>query len=112
MITIQEIRDYCLSLPETVELDHWGKPSFRIRNKIIAVFQPDGITLTIKASPEDKAIYSDIDPNVYRIPESFANMNYLNVHLPFADRTEVQGLIRKAWSSIAPKKLVKAYLER
>ncbi|MFC5405850.1 MmcQ/YjbR family DNA-binding protein [Cohnella soli] len=108
MMTVQEVRDYCLSLPETIESEHWGKPSFRIRNKIIAVIQPDGYTVTIKSTAEDKAYYAEIEPSVYRIDESYATVHYLNVHLPLAERAEVQGLIRKAWCAFAPKKLVKA----
>ncbi|KRF20055.1 hypothetical protein ASG93_31665 [Paenibacillus sp. Soil787] len=43
MVTADEIRSIALSLPETEEHDHWEKPSFRVRSKIYAVIQPDGV---------------------------------------------------------------------
>jgi hypothetical protein len=35
MISVEEVRTFALSLPGSEEIEHWGKPSFRIRNKIL-----------------------------------------------------------------------------
>lgn len=37
MVTADEVRSLALSLPGAEEHEHWGKPSFRVRNKIFAV---------------------------------------------------------------------------
>jgi hypothetical protein len=33
---LQRVRSLALALPETVEQDHFGNPSFRVRGKIFA----------------------------------------------------------------------------
>jgi hypothetical protein len=54
MVTTDEVRSLALSLPEAVEHDHWGKPSFRVQNKIFVVLQPDGVSLVIKTTKMEK----------------------------------------------------------
>jgi hypothetical protein len=109
MISIDKVRKYALSLPESEEVEHWGKPSFRINNKIIAIIQEDGITLTVKTTGEDRLIFTTMDSKTYRIPDSFSNLNYMHVNLNTVDPEELKGLILKAWRSLAPKRLVKQY---
>jgi hypothetical protein len=109
MISVDDVRAFALSLPESEETGHWGKPSFRIRNKIYAVVQEDGVSLVVKTSGEDRMIYTSMDPHIYSIPKSFSNLNYMIVNLKLVHPVELRGLIVKAWSSIAPKKLVKEY---
>lgn len=111
VITKQEVQSFALALPEAHEMEHWGKPSYRIGSKIFAVVQEDGVTLTVKTTGEDRIIYTDMDSAAYSIPESFSNMNYMHIHMTNADPREVKGLLVKAWSSIAPKRAIKAYNE-
>jgi hypothetical protein len=109
MMSVEEVRAFALSLPESEEIEHWGKPSFRIRNKIFAVIQEDGVSLVVKTAGEDRLIYTTMDSKVYSIPRSFSNLNYMIVNLDLVNSKELRGLLIKAWSSIAPKKLVKEY---
>jgi hypothetical protein len=34
---VDRLREVCLSLPEVVEVEAWGEPTFRVRNKIFAM---------------------------------------------------------------------------
>ena len=98
-----------MTLPETKEVDHFGKLSFRVNNKIFTVIQPDGYTLTVKTNGEDRAIYTTMDPETYSVPASFSNLNYMHINLNTVSPEELHGLVIKAWSSVAPKKLVQAF---
>ena len=40
MITAGAARKMALRLPEAEERGHWGRPSFRVRNKIFATLWP------------------------------------------------------------------------
>lgn len=111
MITVDRIREVALSFPEAKEVEHWGKPSFRVNNKIFAVIQEDGVTLTIKTAGEDRTIYTTMAPEIYSVPESFSKLNYMMVNLNLVDPQELNELLTKAWESVAPKKIVKAYHE-
>ncbi|WP_438447685.1 MmcQ/YjbR family DNA-binding protein [Gorillibacterium sp. sgz5001074] len=112
MISVTEVREVALSLPGAVEVEHMGKPSFRMNNKIFLVMQEDLITITVKISKEERNLYVSEDPVTYRIPEGFAHLNYMHICLETAPKEEVFNLIRSAWGSVAPKKAVKAYFER
>lgn len=97
MIKLNEVQEFMLSLPESKEVSHWGKPSYRVNNKIFAVLQEDRITLTIKTIGDDRTIYTTMDPETYSIPETFSNMNYMHVNLNTVDPVEIKGLLLKAY---------------
>lgn len=109
MVTIDEVRKLALSLPEAEEVEHWGKPSFRVRNKIFAVIQPDGVSLVIKTTQDDRLAYTTMEPEVYRTPDSFSNLAFMIVRIDRADPEEFRNLLTLAWSLVSPKKIVKAY---
>ncbi|WP_010271842.1 MmcQ/YjbR family DNA-binding protein [Paenibacillus senegalensis] len=111
MMQIEEIREIALSLPSTVEVEHWGKPSFRINNKIFVVIQDDMSTITVKTTKEERELYTSMSPETYKIPDSFSNLNYMHINLELANKDEVTDLIRNAWGIVAPKKLSKAFFE-
>ena len=54
------VRRVCLALPEAVEVEAWGWPSFRAgaKGKMFAIYDhhsDDGYALTFKADPADRA---------------------------------------------------------
>jgi len=110
MIPIDEIRRFAMSLTETVEAEHWGKPSFRVNNKIFVVIQADGSTITIRTTKEERELYTSVSPEVYSVPDAFSNLNYMHINLELARLEEVHTLIKNAWCIVAPKKLLKALL--
>ncbi|MCU6711544.1 MmcQ/YjbR family DNA-binding protein [Paenibacillus sp. J5C_2022] len=111
MVTTDDVRNLALSLPETEQMEHWGKPSFRVRNKIFAVIQPDGKSLVIKTTQDDRLAYTMMDPDVYRVPDSFNNLAFMVIRLDRVAFEECHNLIIQAWRLVTPKKVVKAYNE-
>lgn len=111
MMTLSKVRKLALSLPETEEIEHWGKASFRMNNKIFLVIQEDMKTVTIKTTKEERELLTGLDPMTYRIPETFSNLNYMHINLETAKEDEVIQLIKSAWGIVAPKKISKAYFE-
>jgi hypothetical protein len=109
MITADDVRNIVLALPETEEHEHWGKPSFRVKNKIFATLQPDGVTLTVKTTHEDRMAFTAMAPEVYSVPDSFAKLAYMMVRMDRIEQEECRGLLLQAWSLVAPKGVVKAY---
>jgi hypothetical protein len=111
MVTTDEVRSLALSLPETEEHDHWGKPSFRVQNKIYAVFQPDGVSIVVKTTKEERFTYLTMTPEIYRMPENFSNLAYMMVRMDRVEPKEFHDILTLAWSLVSPKKVVKAYVE-
>lgn len=111
MIHIEEVRKIALSMPETEEVEHWGKSSFRINNKIFTIIQEDLKTITVKTTKEEREILTNTNPETYRVPESFSNLNFMHINLETAAKEEVIDLIRNAWGRVAPKKISKTFFE-
>ncbi|MBS4196936.1 MmcQ/YjbR family DNA-binding protein [Lederbergia citri] len=116
MNTVENVRAFVISLPEVEERDHWGKPSFRVRNKIFVTIQEDGTSLIVKTTQEDRMVYTELDPSIFSVPTRYSNLNYMVVRLDLISQVELRGLLIKGWSLVAPKSLVnnldvKSYLE-
>ena len=93
-----------LGLPESVEQDHFGKPSFRIGGRIFATV-PDGTHLNVMIAP------FDVDAVVRAEPASCATLLWgkevrgVRVSLSKAAPAMVEELLRTAWKRKAPKRL-------
>lgn len=104
-------RRFALSLPETTEEPHFDLSSFRVKGKIFATIPPDGKTLRIPVDPDEGRALVEANPAAFSgvvwgkriVPE------WVQVHLPAADRGEVLELLEDAWRAKAPKRVLAAY---
>jgi hypothetical protein len=62
---VQTIRKFALALPETVELEHFGNPSFRVRGRIVATV-PDDTHLNVMIDPFNVDAVVRADPEFPR----------------------------------------------
>lgn len=108
-ITIDEVRMLALSLPETNEEKHWGKPSFRVRGKIYAVIQEDGVTVVVKTTEDERLANTTMAPDIYSLPDSFQNLNYMKVRMDRIPRDEFRSVLIQAWRLVAPKRVVATF---
>jgi len=103
-VDLQGVRKFALALPETVEQDHFGNPSFRVRGRIFATV-PDGTHVNVMIDP------FDVDAAVRAEPGSCAELLWgkevrgVRVSLPKAPPAMVEKLLRAAWKRKAPKRL-------
>lgn len=105
MVTTDEVRQWALSLPEAELFEHWGKPSFRVRNKIFAVIQPDHVSVVMKTSKDDRIAYTTMAPDVFQMPSSFTHLAFMLVRLDRIDPDEFRPLLIAAWKHATPKKM-------
>ncbi|HET6311482.1 MAG TPA: MmcQ/YjbR family DNA-binding protein [Candidatus Nitrosotalea sp.] len=105
-ITTQEVRRIALALPEVVELEHWGNPSFRIRGRIFATM-PDQQHVNVMLDP------FDVEPVLRDDPGSCEELMWgkqlvgVRVSLKQASPTMVRSLLEAAWRRKAPKRLLR-----
>lgn len=92
-------------MPEAIEQDHWGNPSFRIRGRIFATVPDDG-HLNVMIDP------FDVDAAVRAEPESCEELWWgkqlsgVRVSLRRAPPALVKALVEAAWRRKAPKRLM------
>jgi hypothetical protein len=107
VMSLGAVREIALALPEAVEADHWGNPSFRIYGRIFATV-PDPNHLNVMVEP------LDAEAVVRVAPEACAELHWgkevrgVSVDLRRASRRLVTDLLEAAWRRRAPKRLLAA----
>jgi hypothetical protein len=101
-VTVGQIRQLALAFPGTVEQEHWGNPSFRVRGRIFATV-PDRGHVNVMIEP------FDVDAAVRENPDSCEELLWgkevrgVRVSLRDAAPEMVETLLRSAWRRKAPK---------
>lgn len=104
-VTAEEARALALALPEAVEQDHHGKPSFRVGGKIFATLWNEG---RMNVMLDEDGIRTAIDA----APEACAEVWWgkrlaaAGVALVRIERDHLGELLEDAWEQKAPKRLL------
>jgi predicted DNA-binding protein (MmcQ/YjbR family) len=102
------LRAICLALPEAVEKEAWGDPTFRVREKIFAMEKRgDGrISVWCKAPPGSQMVLVGADPDRFFVPPYVGHKGWIGMRLDDApDWSEVAEVVRRSYRLIAPKRL-------
>ena len=102
---LTKVRKICLALPDTKETPTWGKPHFRVKEKIFAGFgEEDGKpTLGVKLVPAHaKLVIKDkrFTPAPYVGHKGWVSMDLTGCK----DWDEVKELVVESYRLIAPKR--------
>lgn len=108
---LSELRGICLALPETSEVEAWGRPTFRAGKKLFAVFtgtdeHPYGVVF--KPAPVERpALVAD---DRFYVPPYFGPSGWLALDLGVAevDWTEVAELLEISYRQVALKRMLAA----
>ena len=106
MVSIDEARRIALSLPETVEQDHHGRPSFRVGGRIFAtLWDAEHMNVMLDAP--------GIRPAVQAHAEVCSEVMWgkrlaaVRVALPVVESGLLEELLADAWEGKAPKRLAR-----
>ena len=110
---LTRVRKLCLALPQAHEVEAWGEPTFRVKNKIFAMYAAannhhgDGrCGLWIKATPINQQLLLRADPDRYFSPPYVGPKGWIGIYLDEdPDWAAVVDLVRDAWRLTAPKRL-------
>lgn len=108
MVTPAIVRQLALSLPEAVEHEHTGKPSFRVGKKIFAVLHPDEKRVVLKLSAVDQSVFDDYDPAVFHPVEGgWGRQGWTVAELAKVKKEVFREALISAWLSVAPRTLAR-----
>ena len=110
---LPKLRKLCLNLPEAHEVEAWGEPTFRVKNKLFAMYAADGnhhgsgrSSVWIKSKKENQALMLSAQPDKFFKPPYVGPAGWIGVFLDRSpDWNEVNELLRDAWRMTAPKRL-------
>jgi hypothetical protein len=105
-VTLGQLRAMVMSLPEVIERQTWGKPTFRVQNELFVTLAPDGSSATFKSSPEEQQALIATDPDTFTTAAHLGRHGWITVLLERADKSEMEELVTDAWRRAAPKRLL------
>ena len=109
---LTRLRKLCLALPEAHEVEAWGAPTFRVRNKLFAMYAaPDKRQARpaawCKAAPGNQEVMVRAQPDWFFVPPYVGPSGWVGVYLDRGvDWGEVASLMEDAYRLIAPKRLL------
>jgi len=105
------VRRMALALPDTVEQETWGTPTFRVRKKIFVMFSDEQREAWVKSTHDEQRALTQMDPETFFVPPYVGPSGWIGVRFRSVDRDEMRELITEAWRMTAPKRLVTAFDE-
>lgn len=104
----ERLRTLCLALPEALEKQAWGAPTYRIRDRIFAMERSGGGRLSVwcKAPPGSQVVLTGADPDRFFVPPYVGPKGWVGMRLDSdPDWSEVSALVARSYRLIAPKRL-------
>jgi predicted DNA-binding protein (MmcQ/YjbR family) len=116
---LTRLRRICLGLPQAHEVEAWGEPTFRVKNKIFAMYASAHThhgaghpSVWIKATPINQQLLLRTDAKRYFAPPYVGPSGWIGVVLDEKpDWGEVTELLRDGWRLAAPKRLAQTLPE-
>jgi hypothetical protein len=104
MVDIETARQIAMALPGTVEMDHFGMPSFRVNNKIFSTLWVKDNRVMVKLSPIDQSVFNSFDPTVfYPVPNKWGLKGATFVELAKVRRDMLEDALNLAWQGLLQK---------
>jgi len=108
---LKRVRSICLALPEATEKIAWGAPTFRVNDKLFAMFADnhhnDGrVALWCNAPKGAQEVLAGSEPRRYFRPPYVGPRGWIGVLLDANSDEEVARIVREAYCMVAPKRLV------
>ncbi len=108
-MTPDDVRRIALELPGAVEKSHFGKPDFRIRDRVFATLPEDGDAV-IKLTRDQQEMMCAAEAALFRPVEGgWGKQGWTRVILSAADETTLRSALVTAWRNTAPMTLRKAF---
>jgi len=110
---LTRLRKICLAMPEAHEVLAWGEPTFRVKNKLFAMYADAGNhhgagrpAVWCKAGPGNQELMVRTDPDRFFVPPYVGPSGWVGVYLDGkVDWEEVADLMRDACRMTAPTRL-------
>jgi predicted DNA-binding protein (MmcQ/YjbR family) len=116
-LTGDEVRAFCLALPETTEKETWadeenpGHPTFRIRDKIFVLMAVDQSGASIRTSMAEQSDLISAFPDAARVASYVGRYGWVTVDFEGIPDEVLREVIETAWARTAPRKLSTTWRE-
>jgi hypothetical protein len=101
MATCEDVRRFALALPGVEEVDHWGVPGFRTKQRIFITLRPNEQKAMFHLTEEHQEILFDARPEAFE-PLHWGKVTRAFLNLKKIPARELEALVREAAYYAAP----------
>lgn len=106
MVDIESARQIALSLPGTMEKDHFGMPSFRVNNRIFSTLWLKERRMMVKLSLTDQSVFHSFGPDVFfAVPNKWGLKGATFVELDRVRPDMLEEALVCAWQGVVSNKV-------
>jgi len=110
---VDQVRSICLSFSEAHEVEAWGEPTFRVRNKMFAMYASSDThhgggrpSVWVKSTLVNQDLLVRWQPSRYFVPPYVGPSGWIGIYLDKRPSWKtVADILRDAYLLILPKKL-------
>ncbi|HZY82991.1 MAG TPA: MmcQ/YjbR family DNA-binding protein [Cyclobacteriaceae bacterium] len=104
MISVDEARKLAMAFPDTVEMPHFEKTSFRVKKKIFMTIDEKKAFAVLKLTPEDQSVFgSSPDGSITPIPNKWGLQGWTQVDLKKIKKSLFKDAVTCAWNTVSQK---------
>ncbi|CAI2933076.1 MmcQ/YjbR family DNA-binding protein [Aminobacter niigataensis] len=108
-MTPEDVRRIALELPAATEKSHFGKPDFRVRDRVFATLADDG-NAVVKLTRDQQEMVCGSEPALFQpVDGGWGKQGWTRVTLAAADEAALRSAVVTAWRNMAPVTLRKAF---
>jgi predicted DNA-binding protein (MmcQ/YjbR family) len=112
---LDRLRQICLALPESTEVEAWGEPTFRVAKKLFAMYASAGnhhgagrAAVWLKAAPGEQDLLIRRDAARFFVPPYVGVRGWVGVRLDAGvDWAELAEMVADSYRLVAPKRFRK-----
>jgi hypothetical protein len=103
MSTCEDVRKHALALEGVEEVDHWGRPAFRTKQRIFITLRPEEQRAMFHIPEEHQELLFELRGDAFE-PLDWGKTTRCFVNLSKVPVNEISALIREAWEYSLPSK--------
>ena len=112
MVTIDEVRRFCATLPRSYEVLVHGRVKFRVGQIVYVSFSRDGSVMGFAFPKEEREWLVGGSPEKFMLPEGGdLRYHWVLVRMDAIDEREMRELVIDAWRMVVPKRVAASVVE-
>ncbi|MEX0782321.1 MAG: MmcQ/YjbR family DNA-binding protein [Dehalococcoidia bacterium] len=111
MATEDEYRRIALSLPEVIEENHYGSPSFKVGKTFLSRLREDGENVVLPMPIDERDFWIEQEPNIFHVTEHYQKWAGVLVRLAEVEPERLEELLHGAWLHVAKPAVRKRHPE-
>lgn len=105
MVTVETFRQMALALPDTIELPHFDRTSFRVNKRIFATLDEQKKIAVLMFSPLEQSVFCAFDKNIiYSVPGGWGKQGATIFELSKIKKAMLKDALQVVFTEVLNKK--------